>query len=283
MMYRTGIFILLATVITPLQAALAELQEVEVDLHGHFLGVEKEDATFVLYKVGDDKIHRYNPARAQKRFPPASTFKVPNALIALETGVAADANHTLPFRPDLRPAEGFWIPQWSQDHTLHTAMQNSVLWYYQEIARNIGPERMQAHLKSFRYGNQNIGNQIDRFWLNGDLLISPNQQVEFLERLLSDTPPASARSVKILREILVIREVNGYRLSGKTGTADVTPTRELLWLIGYVERDDATWIFALNVEGEEAWELWGPPAKRVELVEDILRTLDVLPREPSTS
>ena len=249
----------------------------EVDLSEFFGGIDPADATFVLLDARTGRLTRYNPERARRRFIPASTFKIPNTLIALETGVATGPDFTLPWDSTAPREPGFWASSWSRDHSLRSAMSNSVYWYYQELARRIGDERMQRYLDRFDYGNRSLGGGIDRFWLHGDLRISPDEQVAFLRRMYFGELGVSERSTAILKDLLVLEETAGYRLSGKTGTADVTPTRELAWLVGYVERDARLWFFALNMEGEEVWERWGPPTERLELVRKILRHLEVLP------
>jgi beta-lactamase class D len=88
----------------------------------------------------------------------------------------------------------------------------------------------------------------------------------------------SERSTQIVRDILVLDSTGTYRLSGKTGTAMLTPTRELAWLVGYVENASDTAFFALNVEGEEVWERWGNPTARLRLVRQLLDATAVLPK-----
>lgn len=214
--------------------------------------------------------------RAQQRFIPASTYKIPNSLIASETGVAKDAEHMIPWDSAVKPSKGFWSPEWSRDHTLHSAIRLSVYWYYQALAREIGAERMQDYLDRFDYGNRDMGGGVDRFWLHGELRISPNEQVRFLERMYNGKLGVSARSTQIVKEILVLEETKDYRLSGKTGTADVTATRELAWLVGFVEREGDVWFYALNMEGEQVWEQWGRSSKRIALVRSLLQELEVL-------
>lgn len=252
----------------------------EVDLSHFFEGIDPADATFVLLDARTGETTRYNPARARQRFIPASTYKIPHTLIALETGVASGPDFTLAWDSLAPRGPGFWATSWSRDHSLRSALRNSVYWYYQELARRIGPERMQQYLDRFDYGNRNMGGGADRFWLHGDLRISPDEQVEFLRRLYLGELGLAERSTAILKDLIVLEENAEYRLSGKTGTADVTPTRELAWLVGYVERDDRVWVFALNMEGEQVWEQWGPPAPRLDLVRRILQHLAVLPTTP---
>lgn len=251
----------------------------EVDLSDFLVGIPEQDATFVLLSGDDGTITRYNPARARRRFVPASTFKIPNTLIALETGVAPDADFKLSWNEELRPATGFWAKSWSQDHTLRSALRHSVYWYYQELARRVGPDRMQFYLNQFEYGNRSMDGGVDQFWLHGGLRISANEQVEFLRRMYSGELGISDRSTEIVEDLLVLENAAEYRLSGKTGTVNVTPTRELAWLVGFVERDDQVSFFALNVEGEDVWERWGFPEKRLTLVRSILRSLSIVPSD----
>lgn len=255
------------------------LLEKDVDLTDFFLGIDPNDATFVVYHPLSGQIIRHNAVWARQRFIPASTYKIPNSLIALETEVAKGAEHMIPWDSAFKPAEGFWSTEWSRNHTLRSAIRLSVYWYYQVLAREIGTERMQEYLDQFDYGNRDMDGGIDQFWLHGDLRISPNEQVRFLERMYNGKLGLSARSTRIVKEILVLEENADYRLSGKTGTADVTTTRELAWLVGFVEREGNVWFYALNMEGEQVWEQWGSSSKRVALVRSLLKELEVLPSQ----
>lgn len=256
--------------------ALEEIPEEEIDLTHMFRDDQPVEAVFVLFDPSSGWVI-HNPQRAAERLLPASTFKIPNTLIALETGVATDADFTIPFDSTRDRRDGFWTPEWSRDQTLRSAFQNSVYWYYQEIARRVGATRMREHLSLFEYGNQDMGGGIDRFWLEGDLRISPREQVEFLRAFYQGTLGVSTRSTEILKEIMVLETGPGYVLSGKTGTADVTPTRELAWLAGYLEREGSVLYFALNLEGEQVWERWGQPLARRQLVISIFRYLGAIP------
>ncbi|MEX2570893.1 MAG: penicillin-binding transpeptidase domain-containing protein [Gemmatimonadota bacterium] len=248
---------------------------VEADLSPFFEGLDPADVTFVVLDGETGDVTRHNPERARERFLPASTYKIPNSLIALETGIAADAGFMLEW-DGVVPEDGFWIEPWSQNHTLRSAIRNSVVWYYQELARRVGEERMQEYIDRFEYGNQDIGGGVDRFWLEGDLRISADEQVDFLRRMYAGELGISDRSTGILKDILVLEETPGYRLSGKTGTAELSPTRDLAWLVGYVERGEQVSFFALNLEGEQAWERFGQPADRIALTRTLLRETGAL-------
>ena len=150
-----------------------------------------------------------------------------------------------------------------------------MLWYYREIARRIGAERMRQWLRRLDYGNASIAGGIDAFWLTGGLRISPDEQVSFLYRLLTGELAISATTLGALRDVALLREGAGWRLFGKTGTSEVTPTRENGWIVGWLEYGDRAAYFAINMEGEEVWERW-PPDRRVDLALDVLREAGLL-------
>lgn len=249
----------------------------QVELGHHFAGNAPVEATFVLVNGGTGDTLIFNSHRAAQRFLPASTFKIANTLIALETGVATGIDFTIAYDSLRDHRNGFWSAGWSRDHNLESAFRNSVYWYYQEIARRVGEARMREYLRRFDYGNQDIGGGLDRFWLHGDLRISALEQVGFLQRLHAGDLGVSKRSTDLLKDIMVLEHTDAYTLRGKTGTADVTATRELGWLVGSLERGSEVWYYALNMEGEEVWERWGNPTARRDLVLAILRELGVVP------
>ncbi len=129
---------------------------------------------------------------------PASTFKIPNSIIALETGVVEDPDKDI-FKWDGVKRS---IEAWNKDHTLRSAIAVSAVPVYQEIARRIGPERMQKYVDLMDYGNRDIGGGIDQFWLTGNLRIDPMQQIDFLDRLHRGVLPVSRRSQELVRDII---------------------------------------------------------------------------------
>ena len=257
--------------------ATGEFATQEMDLSAFFAEVDGPGA-FVLLDGQTGRKRVYNLERAGTRFLPVSTFKIPNSLIALETGVAAGPDFALAWDSTAVRPEPWWPRSWKRDQTLRTAFQNSVYWFYQELARRIGPDTMQAYLERFDYGNQDIAPAVDTFWLDGNLRISPREQVDFLRRFYFDELGLSARTTAAVKDIMLMEETPMYRLSGKTGTAEVTSTRELGWLVGYVERGGAVHFYALNMEGEQVWEAW-PPQQRIDLVRTLLGHLEVIPAD----
>jgi beta-lactamase class D len=241
-------------------------QEPEFGAHFEERGV---GGAFILYDVNGDTYVRYNPGRCAQRFIPASTFKPLNALIALEVGSVADENEIIPWDG----VDRGYAP-WNRDHDLGTAMQASAVWFYQELARRTGPERMQHYVDAVEYGNQDISGQIDSFWLEGELRISPEEQVAFLRRLYEGILPFSDRSMAVVRQIILLEKTAGYKLSGKTGWAgQVEP--QIGWFVGYLETGGNVYFFATNVEKEGSTESLGQISQQI--TREILKEMGLLP------
>src|SRR5687768_5762469 len=228
---------------------------------------------FVLYDLKSHRYIRHNESRCRRRFTPASTFKIPNSLIGLETGVVRDADFCISWDRQRYPNEGRSntapFIHWWQDHTLRSAMKYSVLWYYIEIARHVGAARMQSYVRQFRYGNRDISGGIEQFWRNSTLQISAEEQVDFLRRFYTGKLSVSSRSTEIVKDILLLEQTPAYRLSGKTGAAPFDGGTRA-WFVGYLEREGNVYFFALNMDGANYEAIRD---ERINLTKRILREL----------
>jgi beta-lactamase class D len=222
--------------------------------------------TFVLLDVAANRMTVVNRARAETRMVPASTFKIANSLIALETGAVKDENEILPYGGGKQ-----FVKEWERDMGMRDAIRISNVPVYQEIARRIGPDRMQAMLERLGYGNRQIGSVIDRFWLDGPLEISAVEQARFTARLAQQKLPLSQRAQAIVRDITRLDEANGAVLYGKTGWAG-TITPKIGWLVGWVERGGSVHGYALNIDMATVQEA----PRRMTLVRAMLSRLGVM-------
>jgi beta-lactamase class D len=218
--------------------------EIREALAKHFLD-DGTVGTFVGYKVDDYLIIASDKNRSGEAKLPASTFKIANSLIALETGVVEDPDKDV-FKWDgvTRPIEG-----WNKDHTLRSAIAASAVPVYQEIARRIGQERMQKYVDLLDYGNRDIGGGIDQFWLTGALRIDPVQQVDFIDRLRRGVLPISKRSQELVRDILPVTKVGDAVIRAKSGLLGAERGQPSLgWMVGWAEKGSAHTVFALNMD-----------------------------------
>jgi beta-lactamase class D len=230
---------------------------------------------FVVYDVRHDTITRYNPRECATRYSPASTFKIPNSLIGLETGVIRDEHFVIPWDGVKR-----WNAPWNRDHDLASAIANSVVWYYQELARRVGADSMKKYVDAMRYGNQDISGGIDHFWLGSSIKISADEQVFFLRRLAEGTLPFSKRSLDIVSRITIVEQTPEYTLHGKTGFTDLPDSSVVGWFVGWVEKGNDLYCYALNLTSPNYGRDGGTiRAHRMEYALAILRDLGVLPQK----
>jgi beta-lactamase class D len=244
------------------------------DLRPYFKNTE---GCFVLYDLKQKRYLRHNAARCRQRFSPFSTFKIPNSLIGLETGVIKDAEFVIPWDRAKYPPQENWnvepFKHWGQDQTLRTAIKYSVLWYYRELALRVGAERMQQYVSKFNYGNRDSSGPLNGFWLNSNLRISADEQIEFLKQLYQGRLPVAPRSLQIVKDILTLEQTGKYKLSGKTGGGPLGE-RALGWFVGYVETQGNVYFFALNLEAANFMALRD---ERIRLTKEILKGLGYLP------
>ncbi len=235
-----------AAVLLPARARASDPKAgvAEVDLSKPFKG---RPGAFVI-RGPDGRTVRHAPERAAKRLPPCSTFKIFNALAGLDSGAVPDEGFTLKW--DGKPGH---LDAWNRDHDLQSAMTSSVVWYFQEVARRVGEERMRGYLRAAGYGNQDASAGLTTFWLGTSLAISADEQVAFLERLYRGELPFSRRAQEIVRKVIVVERAPGYVLSGKTGSHFKGGRYVLGWFVGRLEKPDGrAWTFAVNLEGDGA-------------------------------
>jgi beta-lactamase class D len=199
-----------------------------------------------------------------------------NAMVALDTGAVKDEYDVVRWDGVKRERE-----EWNRDQSLASAMKFSAVWFYQEMARRAGQQRMQEWIDKAGYGNRDIGGGIDRFWLSGALRISALEQVEFLRRLANGSLPFTTRAQETVRRIALTEDAPDYTIHGKAGwssradtKASDAKTTDLGWYVGWVERGGRRWFFAINLDmpkgGEDA-------PKRIAIAKAVLVRCGALP------
>jgi beta-lactamase class D len=219
------------------------------DLGRHFktLGVE---GSIAIYDLNRDRWYQHNPQRNTQEFSPASTFKILNSLIALETGVIPNESAVLTWDGIPRA-----IPEWNRDLTMREALKVSAVWFYQVLARRVGHAKMQKWVTQVGYGNQKIGKPeaIDNFWLEGDLRITVQQQIQFLRRLQKNDLPFSPRVMAVVKDLMVVEKTPTYTMRGKTGWSGFFGSKkssepQIGWFVGYLEQGKNTYFVATNID-----------------------------------
>ena len=209
--------------------------------------------SFVLLDVASGKTIVVGREDATRRHPPCSTYKIPNTLIGLETGVIPDEHFILKWDGTKHEESD----DWNRDHDLSSAMKYSVVWYYQEVARRIGEPRMKTWLRALRYGNESTDGGIDHFWLgdddshHGGMRISALEQVDVLRRLRAGELPVTPAHAALVTRLLPSVRVGEVDVRGKTGLGE-SAGRTVGWIVGYAERADRAWVYATHVDASAA-------------------------------
>ncbi|MCB9346929.1 MAG: class D beta-lactamase [Lewinellaceae bacterium] len=227
------------------------------------------EGCFALYNLKTDSLSLYNPARCEQGFLPASSYKIPNSLIALETGVMQSPEDTI-----FWDGKENWNPDWNRDNTFAEAFRVSCVPCYQQIARKIGVQRMREWATRSGYGQLDIkDDNIDTFWLEGDSRVTPLQQVSFLVRLYREQLPFQKEHQRTVKQIMLLEDTPAYKLYGKTGWAQPNG-RNIGWFVGFFEKGDEAYVFVNNVENEQGPEGQNKLFQRCrrEIVEKILKT-----------
>jgi beta-lactamase class D len=204
------------------------------------------DGCFSLWDNATGKVTVYNMKLDTQRVLPASTFKIVNSLIGLESGKITDEKMVIKWDSIKR-----WNDDWNKDLTMEEAFKVSAVPYYQEVARRIGRDTMQYWIDTLHYGNMNINGPIDSFWLNNTLKISPDEQLGLVYQLYFDKLPFTKRSQEIVRDVMLQENNTLYKLSYKTGWGFDEKNNAIGWMVGWIEENRHVYFFVTQVRSSE--------------------------------
>jgi beta-lactamase class D len=235
---------------------------------------------FCLYNLKANSYVQYNPGHCKKRFSPCSTFKIPNSLIGLETGIISDTGFVIKYDSILHPRDSVMLANvpfsyWYNDLSMKNAFKYSCVWYYQELARRVAQERMKTYVDLMNYGNMDISSGIDKFWLCGSMEISINEQIEFLKNFYNyKLDGISDTTIDAVKSIMLYETTPEYKLYGKTGGGNCWDNKVIGWYVGFVETESGTSIFAMNILVNDFADLKNN--FRIELTKKILKELKII-------
>lgn len=213
---------------------------------GQYFSSDSLIGHFSLYNLNADQWSVYNDSVQDQFFPPASTFKIFNSMVGLETGVIGDTSQVRKWDGRDRG----WR-QWNRDHNMRSAFKYSALWFYREVAREVmakDSNAYQNYLTEAQFGNQQLTEGSDMFWLDNSLQITPRQQIEFLVKFYREDLPFSTRHIQATKDAMVLEKGEQFILYGKTGTARIGEEDLVGWQIGFVERDSNVYFYTTNIQ-----------------------------------
>ncbi len=217
---------------------------------------------------GIRSISVYDEVRAQKRFSPASTFKIPHTLFALDAALIFDEFQVFKWDGVVR---GF--SRHNQDQNVRSAMRTSALWVYEGLANQLGEDRARKYLKKIDYRNADLTTSKGNYWVDGKLAISAHEQVAFLKLLYQNKLPFSVAHQRLVKDIMIVEAGSDWILRAKTGWDG-----RMGWWVGWVEWPTGPVFFALNIDTPNRMADLG---KRQDIGEAILRSIRALPASPT--
>lgn len=219
--------------------------KIDNDLKKYF-DARQVDGCFTMLNNTDGGITVYNMALDTFRATPASTFKIVNSLVGLQTGVITDEKMIIKWDDIERPRK-----EWNKDLDMTSAFKVSAVPYYQEVARRIGKDNMKKWIDTLSYGNKDMSGPIDSFWLNNHLKISPDEQLGLMKRLYFDQLPFRKSVQQTLRNVMLQEDNTAYRLSYKTGWGYDEQNNNIGWIVGWIEENMHVYFFALLIKSPD--------------------------------
>lgn len=253
---------------TPAEKKTIEIENLEFE---KILDSFHVSGSILIYDNNKNTYYSNNFDWAKSGNLPASTFKIPNSIIAIELGIIESDTTILKWNGEKRRMD-----IWEKDLTLKEAFKVSCVPCYQEIARKIGTVKMIEYLEKFDYKNMIIDSStIDNFWLEGNSIISQIQQIEFLKKIYFSKLPISDRTVKIVKNIMEIDRTENYILSGKTGLSS-RDDKYNGWFVGYVETKSNCYFFATNVIPSKDLNVDDFIATRINVTKSALKQMNII-------
>ena len=226
------------------------------------------DGCFVLYNAKADAWKIYNPERAVLRLSPDSTYKIYDALFALEEGIITPEDSFIAWNGETYP-----FAAWNEDQTLRSAMENSVNWYFTSLDEQLGKTAVSDYIQGIGYGNKNISGGFPTYWMESSLKISPIEQVELLTGLYENSFDFDSENIDAVKDAIHLSSHDGATLYGKTGTGRINGQDVSGWFVGFVETNNQAYFFATNIGADKD----ATGSRAAEITMEILKDINIIP------
>lgn len=246
---------------------LAEVDtEVQLDWQTIFDNHAAQGTIVVLdQRNGNSKRMVFNEQRSQQRLPPASTFKIPHALFALDAGIVKDEFQIFPWDGVERT-----FAVHNQDQDLRSSMRNSAVWVYEQFGEKIGLNKARDYLTKIDYGNADPTGDTSTYWIDGNLRITAQEQIRFLEKLYLNELPFDEADQRLVKDIMIVEAGKEWILRAKTGWEG-----KIGWWVGWVEWPTGPVFFALNIDTPNRFE---DLHKREAITRKVLQSIEAFPK-----
>lgn len=236
------------------------------DSLGKYFKENKVEGTFALLNNGTGRFTVYNLSRYRdSSYMPASTFKIVNSLIGLQTGKIVNDSMVIKWDSVKRR------DAWDRDLSMYQAFRESSVYYYQEVARRIGRDTMQSWLDTLDYGTTKFSGPVDSFWLNNQIKIKPDEQLGLVKKLYFDQLPFYKTYQAMVKNAMLFENNTNYRLAYKTGWGFTERDHSLGWIVGWIEENNHPYFFVLNIESPD--KNYDMRTARMKILKDILKDM----------
>lgn len=273
-MKRNALFLLAAFMYLIQQACSPNNVTIDNSL-GKYFDENNVTGSFGLFNNGAGQFTVYNlSCFKDSAYLPASTFKIVNSLIGLETGKISDEKMMIPWDGVTRffPG-GDTAKAWNTNLTMAEAFKVSAVPYYQEVARRIGKDTMQHWLDSLGYASKNgraVLKSIDRFWLDNSIVVTADEQLGLIKKLYFNQLPFQHRTQEIVKSLMLQQNNANYTISYKTGWGSTQNGQALGWVVGWIEENKHPYFFVLNIKANNDVDM---VSVRMNVLNSILKQL----------
>ena len=222
--------------------SISDMITENVDLSSSFNGI---NGCAVLYSPRDNKYSLYNSSICEQEVSPYSTFKIISTLIGLKDGVIENETSTMNYTGTQYP-----IAEWNGNLTLQEAFQTSCIWYFRQVIDAVGIDEIKSELNNLMYGNCDVSEwngsntnsipELNGFWLDSSLKISPLEQVQILTRIFEGKNGFQEEDISVLKKIMVVND-GTQNIYGKTGSG----SNGEAWFVGFSEKNNERKYFAI--------------------------------------
>lgn len=259
-------------------------QAKEINYKKYYEGTE---GCFILFNLKESKIiEEFNSKFCKTPMAPNSTFKIPLSLMGYDKKILKDENNPKWEFKEKYLSNGFdssWMPvQWKESNTPSSWMKYSVVWYSQKLTPLLGSKVIKEYLYAFDYGNKDFSGTLgkndglENAWLESSLKISAENQIQFLKKFVLEILPVTKQSLQMTKKLLYIEQSKSNTdFYGKTGGGFIKNKYAHGWFVGWIEKDNNTFIFASQIKNKEInREAGGLKAKKIAM--EILQEIDLL-------
>jgi len=191
-----------------------------------------------------DKILK-SEGNCQIAYAPNSTFKIALSLMGFDAGILkSELDPSFPYKSEFSTP----INVCKGDHNAKTWMRDSCVWFSQVLTTKLGAEKFRNYVMSFEYGNKDISGGLTKSWLNSSIKITPEKQLQFIQRMIDHKLPVSSTAIDKTKNILFVQELpGGWNLYGKTGNGRYKDDLQHGWFVGWIEKNNRRITFTNHI------------------------------------